>query len=139
MPQSGFSVKLRRVRVSVPGPPPTQEVALRVNVNRKTALGTGGVSSGATAVRAQALSSRSTIIVKSGTSSFIAATASIVATLIQVAMNQRATYEWIPRDDNEALDSGQQGLATPSGGFLTVDIASSGASTPVRVETAYEE
>jgi hypothetical protein len=102
-------------------------------------MGTGGVSSGATAIRAQAQSARSTIVVKSGATVFGAG--SSIGTLLQVAVNQRATYEWIPRDDNEAQDSGQQGggLTTPSGGIIGLDVSSSGVSTLVRTELEFEE
>lgn len=143
VPTSGFSVKLRRVRISVPGPPPTTEVSLRVNVTRKVALGTGGISSAGVAVRAQspALSSSTTVVVKNGTAVFGAG--SSIASLIAVALNQRATYEWIPRDDSEVIDSGQQGLSGAlqftAGGILGIDISSSGVSTLVRAELEYEE
>jgi hypothetical protein len=127
---SGLSAFLKRVRISCNSP--NSDVAITARVCILSAGGSGYTTGSAVKKRQNAPTAAvfTTIRVKNGTSAFSLGTVS--STLHQDNVNGRAIWEWIPRGNEEYVDSGVAGI-------IAIIIKVSSASIILNVNVEFEE
>ena len=128
---SNAIVKLVRIRV-VPTATTAADNTIRVKIARKSAIGSG--STGGTEISlngAHTAAAATVATIKNGTSTYGAGT--ITDTIDDaINFNQRGTWEWIARDDNEKI-------STSAGGIIGVNCFASAASQTLAVYVVWEE
>lgn len=120
---------LKRVRISVNTQNSDVNVTARII---SLASGTGGSGTSFTPLKKRPTAPAATTVctVKNGTTAL--ALGGTPVTIEQVNMNGRAIWEWIPRGNEEYIDSG-------SAGIITIAIKCSTASIILDVTTEFEE
>jgi hypothetical protein len=125
---TGKGFFLKRIRVSCNTP--NSDVDITPRVVSLSTTGAGGTTFTAVPKRPIAPAAVSTAKVKSGTTAYPVGT--VTNTYDQVNVNGRAIWEWIPRGNEEYIDSGTTGL-------LAVVAKVSSASIVLNVTVEFEE
>jgi hypothetical protein len=133
---SAVIIKVKRVEVRLGDGTGTAGVDndFRVRLVRKTAGGATGTAGTAVRLKQEDRTSGATVTVKNGTAAFTTATlGDIVYTQV---VNGRQQFQWIPRDDDEVI---QTHTTLGSGGMFAVLIQSSVVSQKFQVNVLWAE
>lgn len=119
---------LKRVRISTNTPNSDVDVTGRICL--LSAAGSTGTSGTIVKKRPLAPSATTTSTVKNGTTAYTVG--SVTSSYDQVNVNGRAIWEWIPRGNEEYIDSGSAGL-------VSIVVKVSAASVILNVTAEWEE
>lgn len=101
LPPASVTIRLKRICVSFTGTP--ADNAVRVQVKRVSAAGATGTA-GTIAKKSPTMPAAvSTSTIKNGTTAFTVGT--LVDKIFDRAINTRGLLEWIPRDENDIIES----------------------------------
>jgi len=123
---TGFFLK----RVEISCATPNSDVDITARIVKLTAVGASGTSYTPTRARPTAPVATSTVKNKNGTAAFYVGSVSV--TFRQTDLNGRAVWAWIPRGNEEFIDSG-------SAGIIAILAQVSSASTILNVTCDFEE
>ena len=132
---TGVGFFLKRVRVSCNTP--NSDVDITPRITQDSSRGTGGVTATIVKKRPTAPAPQTLALIKTGTTVFSLGT--VTNTVDQTNLNGRAVYEWIPRGNEEYVDSGPGATPTVATGTIAIIVKVSSASTVLNLTAEWEE